>query len=328
MIQARQTAAASDFITSSAGAGDSDKVAKLGSDGQLDKSFVQKFVKFGGTGADGALTITSGVTNIDLGGAQVVVKNYTSISITGTGSLTFSNPHSNGTIIVIRSQGNVTLTSSATPMINASGCGASGGGTSAHTSSFGGGNEGVDAYGIGAFYCVRGTAATRTGQQSGVGGTSGSIVTNTYANIVKNILSTKYQFLCPGAGSSSGTWYFVNGSGSLTPGAGGRGGGALVIECGGAWNFTTTNGISVAGGNGTDAINGGCNTGSGAEGGTGGGAGCFIGIYNSLTANSGTVNVSAGSGGANVATGIWAGVGGGVGAGMGTSLVAQNTEFA
>jgi hypothetical protein len=87
--------------------------------------------KFGGTGADGAL---SGTTSIDLGAAQVVVKNYTSISLTGTQALTFTNPHANGTIIILKSQGNVTITSSAAAAIDASGMGAIGatvrGGTS------------------------------------------------------------------------------------------------------------------------------------------------------------------------------------------------------
>src|SRR5277367_6704134 len=41
--------------------------------------------KFGGNGADGALTVTSGTTTINCANAAVVVKNYSSISITGTG---------------------------------------------------------------------------------------------------------------------------------------------------------------------------------------------------------------------------------------------------
>lgn len=84
-------------------------------------------LRFGGTGSDGALAISSGTTSIDLGAAQVVVKNYTSVSITGTGALTFTNPHTNGTIIIIKSQGDMILTSSAAALIDASGMGASGG---------------------------------------------------------------------------------------------------------------------------------------------------------------------------------------------------------
>lgn len=115
---------ASDFISTSAGAGDTGKVPKLNANGKLDRSF--SIVAFGGTGADGALSISSGTTNINLGGAQVFIKNYTSISITGTGALTFSNPHANGTTILLKSQGNVTLTSSAAACIDVSGMGAAG----------------------------------------------------------------------------------------------------------------------------------------------------------------------------------------------------------
>ena len=88
---------------------------------------IKNFRKFGGTGADGALNITSGITNLDLGGATIFERNYTSISITGTGQLTFSNPHTNGTIIILKSQGNVTLTSSGNPTIDLRNLGGSGG---------------------------------------------------------------------------------------------------------------------------------------------------------------------------------------------------------
>ncbi|NTW33736.1 MAG: hypothetical protein HGB12_14140, partial [Bacteroidetes bacterium] len=71
--------------------------------------------KFGGTGVDGALIVSSGNTNIDLGGAQNFIKNYSSISISGTGSITFINPHSNGTTIFLKCSGDAVLTSSATP---------------------------------------------------------------------------------------------------------------------------------------------------------------------------------------------------------------------
>jgi hypothetical protein len=181
---------------------------------KLATRFGSGLFKFGGTGADGALAITSGATNIDCANAAVVVKNYTSISITGTGSLTFTNPHTNGTVIVLKSQGNITLTSSAAPMIDASGIGASGG--------------------VGASY-----------------------------------------------------------GGQTVKADGGRGGAALSIECGGAWNFTTTAGISVAGKNGIQNVGGGA-----VGGGGGGGGGVFYGLYNTLTANTGTVIATGGSGAA------------------------------
>src|SRR5689334_1727458 len=81
----------------------------------------------GGTGADGALSISSGTTTVSIASAAVFVKNYSRISLTGTGKLAFSNPNTNGTIIVLNCSGNCTLTSSSAPMVDASGMGAAGG---------------------------------------------------------------------------------------------------------------------------------------------------------------------------------------------------------
>jgi hypothetical protein len=71
------------------------------------------------------LVIASGTTTLDLSGAAYFIRNYTSVSITGTGQLDFVNPHAAGTIIVLRSQGDTTLTSSALPAIDVSGLGSS-----------------------------------------------------------------------------------------------------------------------------------------------------------------------------------------------------------
>lgn len=294
-------------------------------------------LKFGGTGADGVLAITSGATNIDLAGAQVVVKNYASISITGTGSLTFTNPHNNGTIIILKSQGNVTLTSSAAPMINASGLGALGAtGPTQSSSGIQNSNVGTVGYGFNLFKTNIGTATTRSGYNSGTTGANGGVITLDVANSVNHQSKLKYHYLVPSSGSASGTAYHNSGSFSVTGGTGGRGGGCLVIECGGAWNFTTTNGISVAGGTGGNAsATGSDGTSWGAEGGAGGAGGMFIGLYNTLTANTGTVNVDAGVAGTNVSGGspTWAALTITQGASIlgtttGLSLVAQNTEFA
>src|SRR6185436_3818576 len=83
---------------------------------------------FGGDGSDGALSIAAGTTSIDLAGAKTVVKNYTSIAITGTGALAFTNPHANGTTIILKSQGAVTISSSATRAIDLRSLGCTGGG--------------------------------------------------------------------------------------------------------------------------------------------------------------------------------------------------------
>lgn len=301
--------------------------------------------KFGGSGADGALTITSGTTTIDLGNSTKFIKDYTSISITGTGSLAFTNPNVNGTTILLRSQDGITLTSSATPMIDCSGLGAQKGtGVSIGASANGNGSDGTVAYGFGPFMNNKGVG----GQAGGGGGTAGALPTFSPSTAIIVQASGKYPYSVAGAGGAGGGAQTAGGA-SATSGDGGRGGGNLVMECGGAWNFTTAGGISVAG------KAGGNGTGSGgnysASGGGGGGGGIFVAFYNTLTANTGTVTISGGSGGSggftgatttatggggggsvlsagtNGTTATGAGATGGNG-GVGFSLVAQNTEYA
>ena len=80
--------------------------------------------KFGGDGSDGELVIASGTTTLDINSVAFYERNYTRISITGTGKLAFSNPNANGTIVVLRSTGDVTLTSSDSAVIDCSSLGA------------------------------------------------------------------------------------------------------------------------------------------------------------------------------------------------------------
>ena len=67
---------------------DNGRVAKLeqynGTERQIHREF--SHIKYGGDGSD-ALSISSGTTTVDLGGARVYILNYSSISITGTGKL-------------------------------------------------------------------------------------------------------------------------------------------------------------------------------------------------------------------------------------------------
>jgi len=281
--------------------------------------------KFGGTGADGALSISSGTTTINLGSAAVVVKNYTSISITGTGQLAFSNPAAGGTIVILKSQGNVTITSSTNPAIDlrsvggsgasaTSGSGAPGGGGNAFgnwiagtiTGTGGGagnGNPGAGGGGGGASASTNGSAGT-TGSSGTSGGSGGS--TPLFAAAAAQYVKV---LVVPGGGGGGGGNQFGHSSGG---GAGGSGGGALYLECAGALNVTSTlNAAGAAGSNGSDG------------GGGGGGGGGIVILYGTLTANSGTFTVSGGSGGtAGTSCGA-----GGAGA-NGYSLVAANTEFA
>lgn len=290
----------------------------------INPSSISSIVKFGGTGADGALTSTSSPTNIDLGSAALVVKNYSSISITSTGQVTFTNPHANGTTIILKCSGSCTITTSTSPAIDASGMGASGGGgggASTNVGSGGGGgasiitngttgvagsggsNSVAGNKGIGIYSCTGGTATS--GATPGAGGTAYnvdySLSTSRYG---------KFFVLVPGAGGSGGG----GGQTSSTGGTGGRGGAALYLEVAGSYNVTGT--ISVAG------KIGGTETGSFSGGGGGGGGGTLVVIYGTLTTDSGTYTVSGGAG-RNATSGANGGAGG-----IGSSLVSLNTEFA
>lgn len=304
---------------------------------------------FGGDGSDGALSITSGTTTIDCAFAAVVFKNYTSISITGTGKLAFSNPNSAGTIVFLKSQGPITLTSSTAPMVDMSGMGADAGagGTPANTQVAGfAGTEGTDGFGWSA--TNKGGLGNPRGGAVGSGGAANAYILDTY---VKTKLLRIACGAGGGGGGTGGGTVPISGVYGNLGGAGGRGGGSLIIECGGAWNFTTASGISVAGGNGVNGGTGNSAFYSGGGGGGGGGGGTAIVLYNTLTANTGTITISggtAGSGGAG--TNDTGGVGGGGGSnqtagtsgssnsgasggaggtgGNGHSLVIQNTLYA
>jgi hypothetical protein len=301
--------------------------------------------RFGGTGTDGALSVSSGNTNIDCANAAIVVKNYSSISITGTGSVTLINPNANGTVIILKSQGAVTLTSSATPMLNASGMGSAGGiGASVTTSSSGSGNNGN--FGLSLLV----TNAGAGGQGLTTPGATGAL---------PSLISTSYfsQYLLKYAsawvgsgGGGGGVFSSTNGTPAAVGGTGGTGGGCLIIECAGAWNFTTSGGISVAGAVGGNGTNNNINRGAG--GGGGGSGGFFLALYAALTANSGTITISGGTGGnkdSQASSTSAAGGGGGTtgqnvgnagtlsatpgaqtggNGGSGFALVASNTEFA
>lgn len=306
---------------------------------------------FGGNGSDGALSVSSGTTTIDLGGAAYVVKNYTSIAITGTGKVAFSNPHANGTIIVLKSQGAVTITSSTSPALDASGMGAAGG---TGVTNSGSGGTGNDSGGSGTDGISKSFLFTKTNKGTGgstggsIGGAASTFAFNT-AMYSDTLYFSRYPNLFTGAGGGAGGGQHLTAAWSYTTGNGGRGGPSLIIECAGALNFTTT--ISAAGKQGTKGILTGSSVGSGAGAGGAGGL-CYV-LYNTLTANSGTIDVSGGAG----QTSTWVGAGsssnGGAGGGnainagasgsnvasdgtadngaagaAGLSVVAQNTFFA
>jgi len=273
--------------------------------------------KFGGDGSDGALTVASGTTNIDLGGLAFVVKNYTSISITGTGKVTFTNSHANGTVIILKSQGNVTLTSSTTPMIDASALGAAGGASVVSVTAQ---NGTAGSAGTSTFLSAAGGIA---GQLSPLANTA---ATPAFSGTLFTTTRQKYTLIPVASGGGSGN-ITTTGVVNATSGAGGKGGGTLVIECAGAWNFTTANGISVAGVSGGTGIGGTSNTAyPNAGGGGGGGGGFFLALYNTLTANSGTVTVTGGTGGNSDSYNTLSGRSGGNGGGSLTAGTIGNNS--
>jgi len=230
--------------------------------------------KLYGDGSDGALTITSGTTTISLALEELVEKNYTSLTIGGTGALNFSNVSTTGAVIIMRVRGDCNVTSTNNPAIQLVSVGGTGG-----TS---GGTPGRGPTQVGLFngqFTTYGKASM----------TRGDWVTSTqfYSFTTSSFNSLSLRML-QGAGGGSGT----NGSGGVS-GVGGNGAGALLILCGGKINFTST--IAAYGTNGTDGANGGGNGGGGGAG--GGSGGHFIMMGEELIANTGFVTTTGGSGG-------------------------------
>lgn len=258
---------------------DVNKSVKLESTGYIDRTFIANLLRFGGTGADGALTITSGATNIDCANAKIVIKNYSSVSITGTASLTFTNPNSAGTIVILRCTGNVTITSSASPAIDLRGIGAAGGATNVN-----GTNSWLRQWNSADTNYGNGTS-TNTPGNGGVIYQNNGLYTLTDVSIAAMIRDHR---LVIGQGGGGGA------TAGSAGGAGGNGGGALIVECAGALNFT---GIIDA--SGQAGVAGAAATGSnkGSGGGGGGSAGSVLISYNTLTANSGTITTAGGAGG-------------------------------
>ena len=259
---------------------------------------------FGGDGSDGALAITSGTTTISFASANYIVKNYTSISITGTGKLAFSNKATNGSVAILKSQGAVTITSSTVSCIDLDGMGASGGPGDTgdgDDGSRGNGNLGTTPGGVGGIHGTLGVPGT-----PGAGGVSPLYLG--FSTIVGNLVP-----IYLGAGGGAGG----AGENNIVGGSGGDAGGGLIIECAGALNITVTiYARGLAGANGTNGSGG---NGDGAGGGGGAGGVIIIG-YNTLTANSSTLTVTGGaSGSGGTGGGGTDGGGGGGGAGMTTS---------
>lgn len=272
---------------------------------------------FGGTGRDGALSISSGTTTLDVASSTLFVKNYTSISITGTGALEFSGQQASGTVIVLKSQGDCTLTSSKIAIYNRNFGGKGGIGVQNATGTIGAiGLELPTGKGPGG-----GTPGSRNGLSGSSGfvnfGLGGDIASTTQITATTSILATKSLPLILGGGGGGGG----GGASTAVGGLGGRGAGAIVIQCGGSLNFTSQ--IMFRGQDGSNGTGNGSGTAAG--GGGGGGGGTVWVIANYITANTGTVNVGGGVGGGSSA-GSGSGDGGSGGGGGSSNSKGNNGE--
>lgn len=276
-------------------------------------SILPQSAKAGGTGSDGALSITSGTTTISASSAAYVEKNYTSVSITGTGNLAFSTPATAGTTVAIFIQGGATITTSSTHAIDVRAMGG--------TTSSGYILADVQQNGAG----TNGGGGTGGGSTGGPG--AGTILANgtsTYYSIIGGAgippLSPLTRYAPPGGNGSAGTTGGNNGFSLGSGAAGGLGGGGLYIECAGAWNFTT-GALDASGATGGASAH---NTSGGNQGGCGGGGGGgnILLLYGTLTADSGSYTVSGGAGGTNAF-----GASGGSAGSNGTAYRALITHF-
>lgn len=257
----------------------------------------------GGDGSDGALNITSGTTTIDVGAVNVFEKNYTSINISAGAGLTFSNPGSGGTIVILKSQGDVVI-DGYIDVRTVGGAGGAGG-----TGNGGNGSNGT-----------AGFAIQDTTSHVGVGGNGTQAGGGIYSNL---FLYSKYYgslfnkniVLAVGSGGGGGE-AGSNGSGcDNNGGAGGRGGGSIYIEVGGEFDFSGI--INVSGNNGSNASVCAPNSGSGGGGGGGGASGMAIVAYRFLSSNTGTILSTGGTGGDGESNTSGSSVGGNGGSGAG-----------
>jgi hypothetical protein len=197
----------------------------------------QSGFKWGGTGADGVLNISSGTTTINLGNAAVFVKNYSSISITGSAVLNFSNPNTNGTIIIFRCQGNCVITSSGSPAIDLTSMGGAGGTVGSRN-----GNGGAGAGAL-LIECSGALNFTGTINANGVNGANGSGTQASFGGggggggtvwIIANTITTNTGTINVGVGTVGN-----NSSGTI----------ASVIGTAGVSSYSATEFMVLAGGN-------------------------------------------------------------------------------
>jgi len=258
-------------------ASDEDRLVRIEADGKLHPAFTKHFDV--GDGSDGALDTSGASVNVDLAFSPVVELNYSSMNV-ATNNLTFTNPHANGSIVIINCQGNSTI--SATIDLTEIGATAATNGTSIIIP----GGEGAG---------LNGNPGVNNGSD-GAGVAGGAQLSQNYT---KEQFKAVYGYIhvAPGAGSGNGGAGYADSGTDTAGGAGARGGGALILRCGGTFTFTGT--IDVSGTNGTNAADalGGVDSAAAGGGGGGSAAGMVVILCAFLGTNTGTIDSSGGDGG-------------------------------
>jgi hypothetical protein len=228
-----------------------------------------------GDGSDGDLMISTGTTTLDFQNQNFLIKKYNNLSITGNATLSFVNPHDNGSVAIIYVADTATITSSVVA-IDLSGMGAKGG--------VGASVNGFDTFQIGWNGFYKATAGTGGTTSSATGGTG-------IESFVNNNLGFRFLKTCVLSVGSGGGAGASSGSGA-TQGDGGRGGGGIILFAR-KLNFNST--IDA---NGLNGVNASVLSGAYYAGGGGGGGGGFVVIYaQQIISLSGTIQAKGGNGG-------------------------------
>lgn len=246
-------------------------------------STVDKFAPYS-DGSDGALTITSGTTTLNESTRNIY--QYSSVSITGTGALAIGANHQNKRVFILVN-GDLTVTSSATPAVDGRYRGAAGAtGAVSHSAQNASAGKGIQKVastgGIGGSTSTGsavfigpgggGGASCVTAGSAGQGGSGGSgmvagaaggtgLLVGAGSSSPINIEAWLDMLGCgDGGGAGCGST-----SGSIAGGNGGAGGGCIIFLVRGNINITST--FNVAGANGSDGTNNATNYYSGGGGG-------------------------------------------------------------
>ncbi len=284
--------------------------------------------KFGGTGADGAKTVSSS-ENIDFDSANVAVKNYTTLTINASQVLGATNVPATGGVMWLKVSGDCVI-SGKIDIGGKGGAGGAGGltggvrgtsGTAGYKSGIfddnahygtGGSSDGGngDGGGGGAHQSAGSNGGNSSTQAApGVGG----VAILTYDEHVDQDLKAIF-FVC-GSGAGGGG---ADGDTLEDGGAGGAGAGVLILEVAGNLTFGASSTLDADGDNGADGIAGGDTGGGG-----GGSGGQIYVLYNGTLTDGGvSTDVGGGTGGAKVGNGGNGGAGG-----AGDYYIVKNHSF-